>query len=121
MVGVHGVVRPQFANIDVLRPDSRSLQKDIAEAPEFPRQASGSVICVTDHGRTASYLTAPVQIPACGTTARGSSKLLASHIERQHKVGYSEAVADAGSPEVECLYQLCKTFPVIAAPLTTTI
>ena len=33
----------------------------------------------TDHGRTASYPTAPVQIPACGTTSRGSSKLLASH------------------------------------------
>ena len=39
---------------------------------------------ITDHGRTASYPTAPVQIPACGTTARGSSKLLASHIERHH-------------------------------------
>ena len=26
------------------------------------------------HGRAASYPTAPVQIPACGTTTRGSSK-----------------------------------------------
>jgi hypothetical protein len=33
----------------------------------------------THHGRTASYPAAPVQIPACGTTAPGSSKLLASH------------------------------------------
>ncbi len=40
-----------------------------------------------DHGRTASYLTAPVQIPACGTTARGSSKLLASHCRRQRNSG----------------------------------
>ena len=30
------------------------------------------------HGRTASYLTAPAQIPACGTTALGSSEILAS-------------------------------------------
>ena len=30
-------------------------------------------------GRTASYPTAPSQIPACGITAQGSSKLLASH------------------------------------------
>jgi len=30
------------------------------------------------HGRTASYLTAPAQIPACGITALGSSEILAS-------------------------------------------
>jgi len=30
------------------------------------------------HGRTASYLTAPAQIPACGATALGSSEILAS-------------------------------------------
>ena len=30
------------------------------------------------HGRTASYPTAPAQIPACGTTALGSSEILAS-------------------------------------------
>jgi len=30
------------------------------------------------HGRTASNLTAPAQIPACGTTALGSSEILAS-------------------------------------------
>jgi len=30
------------------------------------------------HGRTASHLTAPAQIPACGTTALGSSEILAS-------------------------------------------
>jgi len=30
------------------------------------------------HGRTASYLTAPAQIPAYGTTALGSSEILAS-------------------------------------------
>jgi hypothetical protein len=40
-----------------------------------------------DHGRTASYPTAPVQIPASGTTARGSSKLLASHCGRQRNSG----------------------------------
>jgi len=32
-------------------------------------------------GRTASYPAAPAQIPACETTAPGSSKLLASHID----------------------------------------
>jgi len=30
------------------------------------------------HGRTASCLTAPAQIPACGITALGSSEILAS-------------------------------------------
>lgn len=30
------------------------------------------------HGRAASYLNAPAQIPACGTTALGSSEILAS-------------------------------------------
>ena len=32
------------------------------------------------HGRTAGYPTAPAQIPACGTTAPGSSTVLASAI-----------------------------------------
>jgi len=32
-----------------------------------------------DLGRTASYPTTPSQIPACGITAPGSSKLLALH------------------------------------------
>jgi len=46
------------------------------------RHASGawSHIQAPHHGRTASCPAAPVQIPACGTTAPGSSKLLASHI-----------------------------------------
>ena len=39
------------------------------------RDSSDPVGC---HGRTASYLTAPAQIPACGTTALGSSEILAS-------------------------------------------
>jgi len=39
------------------------------------RNFSGPIGC---HGRTASYLTAPAQIPACGTTALGSSEILAS-------------------------------------------
>jgi hypothetical protein len=45
-------------------------------APGKKRQASLGA----HHGRTASHPAAPVQIPACGTTAPGSSKLLASHI-----------------------------------------
>ena len=39
------------------------------------RNSSDPVSC---HSRTASYLTAPAQIPACGTTALGSSEILAS-------------------------------------------
>jgi len=39
------------------------------------RNSSNPIGC---HGRTASYLTAPAQIPACGTTALGSSEILAS-------------------------------------------
>jgi len=33
---------------------------------------------IARHGRTDSHLTAPAQIPACGTTALGSSEILAS-------------------------------------------
>jgi len=43
------------------------------------RNSSNPIGC---HGRTASYLTAPAQIPACGTTALGSSKILASIKDR---------------------------------------
>jgi len=39
------------------------------------RNSSDPIGC---HDRTASYPTAPAQIPACGTTARGSSEILAS-------------------------------------------
>ena len=39
------------------------------------KKSSDPIYC---HGRTASYLTAPAQIPACGTTALGSSEILAS-------------------------------------------
>ena len=39
------------------------------------RNSPGTIGC---HGRTASYPTAPAQIPACGTTALGSSEILAS-------------------------------------------
>jgi len=39
------------------------------------RNFSDPIVC---HGRTASYLTAPAQIPACRTTALGSSEILAS-------------------------------------------
>jgi len=39
------------------------------------RNSSDPIGC---HGRTASYLTAPAQIPACGITALGSSEILAS-------------------------------------------
>lgn len=35
-------------------------------------------ISIGCHGRTAGYPTAPAQIPACGTTALGSSEILAS-------------------------------------------
>lgn len=45
------------------------LQKQYAQAEEF----------LIDRGRTASYPTAPSQIPACGITAQGSSKLLTLH------------------------------------------
>ncbi|HDH27548.1 MAG TPA: hypothetical protein ENH13_00285 [Euryarchaeota archaeon] len=44
-----------------------------------PRDMGEREVTVFHHGRTASYPAAPVQIPACGTTARGSSKLLALH------------------------------------------
>ena len=38
------------------------------------------------HGRTASHLTAPAQIPACGTTALGSSEILASVKSKTNKI-----------------------------------
>jgi len=39
------------------------------------KDSSNPIDC---HGRTASYPTAPAQIPACGITALGSSEILAS-------------------------------------------
>jgi len=42
------------------------------------KNSSDPIVC---HGRTASYLTAPAQIPACGITALGSSEILASVTE----------------------------------------
>ncbi len=85
-------------------------------------KARGFVREVNHHGRTASYPAAPVQIPACGTTARGSSKLLALHNGRTTSFHcYSEAVAYVWSREFENLYQFRKPFPVIAASLTATI
>ena len=71
------------------------------------------------HGRTASHPAAPVQIPACGTTAPGSSKSLASHLATFGR--YSEAVADVWSLELEDLYQLGKAFPVVAPALTAPV
>jgi len=41
-------------------------------------QGARCKIVFSCHGRTASYPTAPAQIPACGTTALGSSEILAS-------------------------------------------
>jgi len=41
----------------------------------YLRNSSGYIGC---HGRTASYPSAPAQIPACGTTALSSSEILAS-------------------------------------------
>ena len=64
---------------DFVRHDNGRVTHAVHVVTTFRRTESTS-----NHGRTASYLTAPVQIPACGTTARGSSKLLASHIG-QHR------------------------------------
>ena len=43
---------------------------------EFLKKTSLSLNLEDNRGRTASYPTAPSQIPACGITAQGSSKLL---------------------------------------------
>jgi len=43
---------------------------------------------IARHGRTASPPTAPAQIPACGTTALGSSEILAS-VEDKAQQGLS--------------------------------
>ena len=58
-------------------------RRDAVQKPQDQETAgSGLDLCHREnyHGRTASYPAAPVQIPACGTTAPGSSKLLASHM-----------------------------------------
>ena len=74
-----------------------------------------------DHGRTASCPAAPVQIPACGFPAQGSSKLLASYIKVTHCSCYSEIVTDTWSLKIKGFYQFGKPFPVVATSLTTTI
>ena len=50
----------------------------VSKEREIQMQKIQDKIVVSRHGRTASYLTAPAQIPACGIIALGSSEILAS-------------------------------------------
>ena len=52
-----------------------SIHINIYSFKHLVKKLSDPIGC---HGRTASYPTAPAQIPACGTTALGSSEILAS-------------------------------------------
>jgi hypothetical protein len=63
-----------------------------------------------DHGRTASCPAAPVQIPACGTTARGSSKLLASHIRQRWISGSQKSWQMRGRSSLKTLISSAKPF-----------
>jgi len=62
------------------------------------------------HGRTASCPAAPVQIPACGTTARGSSKLLASHIRWRWALDAQKSWQIRGLASLKTLISSAKPF-----------
>ncbi len=74
-----------------------------------------------NYGRTASYPATPVQIPACGFPAQGSSKLLASDIQVTHCSDYSEIMTNTWLQKIKGFHQFGKSFPVVATPLTATI
>ena len=65
---------------------------------------------IFDHGRTASCPAAPVQIPACGTTARGSSKLLASHIRWRWALDAQKSWQIRGRASLKTLISSAKPF-----------
>jgi len=67
-----------------------------------------------NRGRTASYPTAPSQIPACGITAQGSSKLLTC---TRHIFKSSESMTDSRFSDSKVFYQFFKPFPIVAFAL----
>ena len=72
-----------------------------------------------NRGRTASYPTAPSQIPACGITAPGSSKLLALHPALILR--FLESMKYARFDYSKTLYQFHKSFPFVAFALTAPV
>ena len=67
-------------------------------------------------GRTASFPTAPSQIPACGFLAQGSSVLFASY--KSISVPISN---NPGTRYLELLKQFSKSAPVVALTLAATV
>jgi hypothetical protein len=72
---------------------------------------------VAHQGRTASYPTAPSQIPACGTTAPGFSKLLASHTVFR----CLEVMTDAWFYQLEIFQQRPEPGYVVTSLLATAV
>ena len=91
--------------------------------PWKKRQASLGAHC----GRTASYPTAPAQIPACGFFAPGSSKVLASarlsshHRRRTHRIIALGATGDIWFHDPKLLNHLHKPRPIVAAALAASV
>ncbi|SEH04744.1 Uncharacterised protein [Candidatus Venteria ishoeyi] len=67
-----------------------------------------------NRGRTTSYPVTPSQIPACGITAQGFSKLLALHAVFCCCL---EVMADTGFGYTKVLDHFLKTQPVVAFAL----
>ena len=77
-------------------------------------------------GRSASYPTGPAQIPACGTTAPGSSEILASakalsQTRNKHSSFTSWAVYDMGFHNAKLGQELIEPIPIIALALAALI
>ena len=78
-------------------------------------------------GRTASYPTAPAQIPACGFYTTTSSEVLASarhsnhYGRRTHRIIALEATGDIWFHNPKLLNQLHKPGPIVAAALAASV
>jgi hypothetical protein len=73
--------------------------------------------------RSASYPTAPAQIPACGIIAPGSSEILASRSSLSHRRCCARPwpLHDPRSFDLELLQEFIEAFPVVALPLAALI
>ena len=66
------------------------------------------------HGRTASRPAAPAQIPACGTTAPGSSVILVSHKDLLQQIFFTIPCLEVGTHylalHIQCVFPLQATY-----------
>ena len=91
-----------------------TLRRGLKRLPIKPKLPALLVLRQLDRGRTVSYPTAPSQIPACGTTAQGFSKLLTLHAVL---IKYLEIMTDSWFSNFKVFYHFIKPFPIVASAL----